>query len=70
MFNTFDLFGIRKEMIDWDKTAKSDFEGSINIEIHSNKLIINPRSEKLKNNLVCIIYVQINYIKIKMFLFL
>ncbi|KAM0737244.1 Protein zwilch-like protein [Formica fusca] len=52
MFNTFDLFGIRKEMIDWDKTAKSDFEGSINIEIHSNKLIINPRSEKLKNNLI------------------
>lgn len=55
MFNTFDLFGIKQEMIDWNKTATSDFEGSINIEIHSNKLVINPRSERSKNNLVCII---------------
>ncbi|XP_072745144.1 protein zwilch homolog [Anoplolepis gracilipes] len=43
MFNIFNLFGIKQEMIDWDKTAKSDFEGSINIEIQSNKLTIDPR---------------------------
>lgn len=53
MFNNFDLFGIKQEMIDWEKTAKSDFEGSINIEVHSNKLVIDPRLSK--NTLVCII---------------
>jgi len=43
------LFGIKQETIDWDKTAKSDFEGSINIEMHSNSL----DSRFLKNTLVC-----------------
>ncbi|KAL6425229.1 hypothetical protein ACFW04_009462 [Cataglyphis niger] len=52
MLNIFDLFGIKQEMIDWNKTATSDFEGSINIVIHSNKLVINPRSERSKNNLI------------------
>lgn len=54
MFSNFDLFGIQQEMIDWGKTAKSDFEGSINIEVLSNKLVIDPRLSK--NTLVCIIY--------------
>lgn len=52
MFNNFDLFGIKQEMIDWEKTVKSDFEGSINIEVHSNKLVIDPRLSK--STLVCI----------------
>ncbi|XP_012529690.1 protein zwilch homolog isoform X2 [Monomorium pharaonis] len=38
MFSVVDLFGIKQEMIDWDKTAKCDFEGSINVEMHSDSL--------------------------------
>ncbi|XP_011157932.2 protein zwilch homolog isoform X2 [Solenopsis invicta] len=38
MFNAVDLFGVKQETIDWDKTAKSDFEGCINVEMHSDSL--------------------------------
>lgn len=46
VLNTFDLFGIKEERIDWNKTASIDFEGSMNIEIHSNSLVSNPRLSK------------------------
>jgi len=49
MFSTLDLFGIKQETIDWDKTAKSDFEGSISIEMHSSSLDSRPS----KITLVC-----------------
>jgi len=49
LFSAVDLFGIKQETIDWNKTAKSDFEGSINIEMHSSSL----DSRLLKNTLVC-----------------
>lgn len=52
MLNVFNLFGIKKEEIDWDKTVKSDIEGSINVEMYSNNLILNPRLSR--NTLVCI----------------
>ncbi|KYM80328.1 Protein zwilch like protein [Atta colombica] len=42
MFSALDLFGIKQETIDWDKTAKSDFEGSISIEMHSSSLDSRP----------------------------
>ncbi|KYN18209.1 hypothetical protein ALC57_09456 [Trachymyrmex cornetzi] len=42
MFSALDLFGIKQEMIDWDKTSKSDFKGSINIEMHSSSLDSRP----------------------------
>lgn len=48
IFSVIDLFGIRQETIDWDKTAKSDFEGSINVEMHSDSL----DSRLSKNTLV------------------
>ncbi|XP_011875656.1 PREDICTED: protein zwilch homolog isoform X2 [Vollenhovia emeryi] len=38
MFSTIDLFGMKQETIDWDKTTRSDYEGSINIETHSGSL--------------------------------
>lgn len=53
MFNNFHLFGIKQKKIDWDKTVKIDFEGSINIEMYSNNLILDPRQSK--NTLVCVI---------------
>ncbi|EFN78936.1 hypothetical protein EAI_12208 [Harpegnathos saltator] len=46
MLNNFDLFGVKQERIDWDKVARSDFEGNIGIEIHSNNLVLNPRLSK------------------------
>lgn len=49
MFNAVDLFGVKQETIDWDKTAKSDFEGCINVEMHSDSL----DSRMSKNTLVC-----------------
>lgn len=49
MFSVVDLFGMKQETIDWDKTAKNDFEGSINIEVHSGSL----DSRLSKNTLVC-----------------
>ncbi|KYQ57370.1 Protein zwilch like protein [Trachymyrmex zeteki] len=42
VFSALDLFGIKQEMIDWEKTAKSDFEGNINIEMHSSSLDSRP----------------------------
>lgn len=36
MFSAVDLFRMKQETIDWDKTAKSDFEGSISVEMHSD----------------------------------
>ncbi|KYN39034.1 Protein zwilch like protein [Trachymyrmex septentrionalis] len=42
MFSALDLFGMKQETIDWNKTAKSDFEGSINIEMHSSNLDSRP----------------------------
>lgn len=52
VLNTFDLFGIKQERIDWDKVARTDFEGSMNIEMHSGSLVLNPRLSK--NILVCV----------------
>jgi len=52
MLGTFDLFGTKQEIIDWDKTAMNDFKGNINIEMRSNNLILDPRLSK--NLLVCI----------------
>ena len=49
MFSALDLFGIKQETINWDKTAKSDFEGSISIEMHSSSLDSRPS----KITLVC-----------------
>ncbi|XP_032682691.1 uncharacterized protein LOC116849548 [Odontomachus brunneus] len=46
VLNTFDLFGIKQEKIDWDKVARTDFEGSMNIEMHSGSLVLNPRLSK------------------------
>ncbi|XP_014470654.1 PREDICTED: protein zwilch homolog [Dinoponera quadriceps] len=46
VFNTFDLFGVKQERIDWDKIARSDFEGNIDIEMHSSSLVLNPRLSK------------------------
>ncbi|KAG5312153.1 ZWILC protein, partial [Acromyrmex insinuator] len=42
IFSALDLFGIKSETIDWEKTVKSDFEGSINIEMHSSSLDSRP----------------------------
>ncbi|XP_018404406.1 PREDICTED: protein zwilch homolog [Cyphomyrmex costatus] len=42
LFSALDLFGMKQETIDWDKTTKSDFEGSINIEMHSSSLDSKP----------------------------
>ncbi|RLU22797.1 hypothetical protein DMN91_005075 [Ooceraea biroi] len=46
MLGTFDLFGTKQEVVDWDKTAKSDFEGSVNIEMRSSNLMLDPRLSK------------------------
>ncbi|KAG5317588.1 ZWILC protein, partial [Pseudoatta argentina] len=37
-----DTTNISQKTIDWEKTAKSDFEGSINIEMHSSSLDSRP----------------------------
>lgn len=50
MFSAIDLFGIKQETIDWDKSVKSDFEGSVNIEMHSDSL----DSRQSKNSLVSV----------------
>jgi len=55
VLGTFDLFGTKQEIIDWNKTAMNDFEGNVNIEMRSNNLILDPRLSK--NLLVCIIYI-------------
>ncbi|KAH0947663.1 hypothetical protein HN011_011691 [Eciton burchellii] len=46
MLGTFDLFGTKQEIIDWDKTAMNDFKGNISIEMHSNNLTLDPRLSK------------------------
>lgn len=63
MFNIFDIFGIKQEKINWDKTAKKDYEGSISIETYSNNLTLDLRMSQ--NTLVCVynMYIQ-NYIRI------
>lgn len=55
MFITFDLFGIRQELIDWDKMSKSDYEGSINVQIYSSNLELDLRQSR--NIMVCAICV-------------
>lgn len=62
MFSAIDLFGIKQETIDWDKSVKSDFEGSINIEMHSDSL----DSRLSKSFLVC----KHKRLKIYVFLYL
>lgn len=52
VLSTFGLFGVKQERVDWDKITRSDFEGSIDIEVHSNSLVLNPRLSK--NILVCV----------------
>ncbi|XP_071561375.1 protein zwilch homolog [Temnothorax nylanderi] len=47
VFSAVDLLGMKQETIDWDKTAKSDFEGSINIEMHSGSLDSRPSKNTL-----------------------
>ncbi|XP_077274476.1 protein zwilch homolog isoform X2 [Temnothorax americanus] len=47
VFSAVDLLGMKQETIDWDKTAKSDFEGSINIEMHSSSLDSRPSKNTL-----------------------
>ncbi|XP_012233445.1 protein zwilch homolog [Linepithema humile] len=43
MLNIFDIFGTKQERINWDKTAKKDYEGSISIEMYSNNLTLDLR---------------------------
>ncbi|KAL0102446.1 hypothetical protein PUN28_018012 [Cardiocondyla obscurior] len=52
IFSSIDLFGVKHETIDWDKTVKTDFEGSINVEMHSSSLDL-----RLSKN---ILVVQVN----------
>lgn len=63
MFSAVDLFGMKQETIDWDKTAKSDFEGSINVEVYSDSLdsrlskrTLVRKHKRLHGNIVCIIF--------------
>ncbi|XP_020300082.1 protein zwilch homolog [Pseudomyrmex gracilis] len=46
MFISFDLFGIKQEMIDWDKISKNNYEGSINVQVYSNNLELDLRQSK------------------------
>ena len=49
-FSTFDLFGTKEEMIDKHNTIKSNFEGSLSVEIHTCSLSCTP-TRTSKNNL-------------------
>ncbi|XP_053978515.1 protein zwilch homolog [Hylaeus volcanicus] len=51
-FNTFDLFGTKDEMINWDKNAKINFEGNLSIEVDTSSLSLYPPTRASKNNLV------------------
>ncbi|XP_076238865.1 uncharacterized protein LOC143182022 [Calliopsis andreniformis] len=50
--NTFDIFGIKDEMINWDENAKSNFEGSLSIEVDTCSLSVYAPTRTSKNNLV------------------
>ncbi|XP_060821588.1 protein zwilch homolog isoform X1 [Bombus pascuorum] len=50
-FSTFDLFGTKEEMIDKHNTIKSNFEGSLSVEIHTCSLSCTP-TRTSKNNLI------------------
>ncbi|XP_076656487.1 protein zwilch homolog [Halictus rubicundus] len=51
-FSTYDVFGTREELIHWDKNAKSKFENSISIEVHSSNLSLYSPTRASKNILV------------------
>ncbi|XP_076174873.1 protein zwilch homolog [Ptiloglossa arizonensis] len=51
-FNTFDLFGTKDEMINWDENAKSNFIGYLSIEVDTCSLSLYPPTRASKNNLV------------------
>jgi len=55
MFNIFNIFGTKQEKINWDKTAKTDYEGSISIETYSNNLTLDLRLSQ--TTLVCAIFI-------------
>ncbi|XP_031848590.1 protein zwilch homolog [Nomia melanderi] len=51
-FNTFDICGTREELINWDENVKSNFEGSLSIEVDTSNLSLYPPSRATKNVLV------------------
>ncbi|KZC14119.1 Protein zwilch like protein [Dufourea novaeangliae] len=51
-FNTFDLYGISEELINWDENVKSNFVGSLVVEVDSSTLSLYPPTRASKNNLV------------------
>ncbi|XP_029044330.2 uncharacterized protein LOC114876721 [Osmia bicornis bicornis] len=52
VFSIFDLFGIKGEMINWDENVKSNFEGSLSIEVNTCSLSLYIPLKETKNNLV------------------
>ncbi|XP_076379095.1 protein zwilch homolog isoform X1 [Megalopta genalis] len=52
VFNSFDLFGRKEELIDWKKNAKSKFENSISVEVYTSNLSLNSFTRASKNILV------------------
>ncbi|XP_076288778.1 protein zwilch homolog isoform X2 [Lasioglossum baleicum] len=50
--STFDIFGTREELIDWDKNVKSKFENSISVEVYSSNLSLCSPTRASKNILV------------------
>ncbi|XP_076628981.1 protein zwilch homolog [Colletes latitarsis] len=51
-FNTFDLFGTKEEMINWDENVKRNFKGSLSIEVDTCNLSLYSSTRASKNNLV------------------
>ncbi|CAK9820944.1 Protein zwilch homolog [Anthophora plagiata] len=51
-FSTFDLFGTREEMINWNDNIKNNFEGSLSVEVNTCSLSLYPPTRASKNNLV------------------
>ncbi|XP_076389988.1 protein zwilch homolog isoform X2 [Megachile rotundata] len=52
VFSIFDLFGIKAEMINWDENMKSNFEGSLSIEVNTSSLSLYSPTRASKNNLI------------------
>ncbi|XP_061929641.1 protein zwilch homolog isoform X2 [Apis cerana] len=52
VFNTFDLFGTKEKIINKDYNIKSNFEGSLSIEVDTCSLSLYPLTRASKNNLI------------------
>ncbi|OAD62750.1 Protein zwilch like protein [Eufriesea mexicana] len=60
-FSTFDLFGTMEEMINWDNNLKSNFEGSLRVEVDSCSLLLCPHTRASKYNLIAQIVTNTNH---------